>query len=152
MIRVTYKRTLYFDPEELLNVDPDLDLSDPKAVRDAVQFHLEDYDFGESADQHIHVGTGVSEEDLQDALQEHGIGAAMGTQLIKKDDLITDPIIWTVEDLRSFNDPDDPDEGDVDLDHWFNSRCWKTLNERSIEVGWQVIENLLTRTEAKEDE
>ena len=74
---------------------------------------------------------------LTAVLRKLAIGCVTGYIVVKEDDLICDPIIWTVEDLE-----------DCTPEEWFNTRAYKTLNERSIEEGHfikQILEAMVLR-------
>ena len=74
---------------------------------------------------------------LTTVLRKLGIGCVTRYIVVKEDDLICDPIIWTVEDLE-----------DCTPEEWFNTRAYKTLNERSIEEGHnikQILESMALR-------
>lgn len=68
---------------------------------------------------------------LTTVLRKLNIGCVTRYIVVKEDDLICDPIIWTVDDLE-----------DCTPEQWFNTRAYKTLNERSIEEGHFIRETL----------
>ena len=75
----------------------------------------------------------IKEQDLKTIrmlMNRHNIGVATPYSIHTQDRLICDPIIWLVDDLE--------DEG-ITEDEWFEGRAYKTLHERSVEEGWEII-------------
>ncbi|MDB4490242.1 hypothetical protein N9045_01865 [bacterium] len=74
---------------------------------------------------------GTDASALKLVVEKLGIGVVTKHLVVKRDDLICDPIIWVAEDLES-----------VTQEQWNMGRGYKTLNERSVEEGQQIRADL----------
>lgn len=68
---------------------------------------------------------------LRIVAEELDIGIVTPHHVIKRDELLCDPIIWVEADLQNCS-----------LDEWNTTRAFKTLHDRSIEEGQQIRADL----------
>lgn len=63
------------------------------------------------------------------------------TSKLKNDNVIA-TITWTIEDIEQFLEEKGYEVSSENIDIMLNNRLTKTLEERSIEEGWEIIDTI----------
>lgn len=63
------------------------------------------------------------------------------TSKLRNDNVIA-TIIWTIEDIEQFLEEKGYEVSSENIDIMLNNRLTKTLEDRSIEEGWNIIDTI----------
>jgi len=85
---------------------------------------------------------------IREWMDENEIAVITQHNNIKGEDLIADPVIWVTEDLLTIRDDYEDEAGHLTDEEFIEAwRGHKTLRDRSVEEGWEIIYCLLSMTD-----
>ena len=71
---------------------------------------------------------------IQEIMSKHNLAVVTNYSAHLSDDLLCDPIIWTIDDLE--------DQG-ATPEQWDNTRGYKIMHEASVEHGWEIMQCII---------